>query len=263
MLKYTSIASSSSGNCHYIGYKEKGILVDAGLSGKKIKEGLDKFDIKIENIVAILISHEHTDHIKGAGILSRRYDIPIYANQKTFDAMKEKIGCIHEKNIKIFQTDKKFEIDDIQITPFSIHHDAKDPVAFTFDTGNTKISIATDLGYVCENIKKNVCSSKLVVLESNHDVEMVKMGPYPYSLKKRVLSKKGHLSNEDAGKFALDLVKTGTEKILLAHLSKENNFPDLAFETVNSILKMNNIQVGKDVNLKVLDKDISSNLYAV
>ncbi|OPJ55421.1 MBL fold metallo-hydrolase [Alkalithermobacter paradoxus] len=262
-FKYISVASGSSGNCHYVGYKNTGVLVDAGLSGKKIKENLEKFDVNLENVSGILITHEHSDHIKGAGILSRKYDIPIYANEKTFQAMKDKIGDVKEKNIVIFKNNTKFSLNDIQITPFSIHHDAVDPVAFSFDDEKTKISIATDLGYICDNIRKNIYNSKLVVLESNHDVEMLKMGPYPYYLKRRVLSKNGHLSNEDAGKFALELVEKGTQKIFLAHLSRENNFPELAFETVKGILKSKNIDIRKHVELKVLDRNEASNLCIV
>ncbi|SHJ96040.1 MBL fold metallo-hydrolase [Tepidibacter formicigenes] len=262
-FKYASVASGSCGNCHYIGYKNTKILVDAGLSGKKTEENLNNLDINLENTSGILITHEHTDHIKGAGILSRRYNIPIYANENTWKVIENKIGKIKENNIKVFENNVPFYIEDIKINPFSIHHDAADPVAYTFYNGKNKISIATDLGYVCDKIKENIYDSKLVVLESNHDVEMLKMGSYPYYLKKRVLSRKGHLSNEDAGRFCIELVERGTEKILLAHLSRENNFPELAFETVKGVLQEKNIHVGKNLELSVLKRGKISNLYAV
>lgn len=262
-FNYISVASGSSGNCHYVGYKNTKILVDSGLSGKKIEENLNNLNINLKNTSGILISHEHTDHIKGAGILSRRYNIPIYANENTWGAMKDKVGKVEEENIRLFTNDAAFCIEDIEIKPFSIHHDAVDPVGFTFYNGNNKISIATDLGHICDKIRKNIYSSKIVVLESNHDVEMLKMGSYPYYLKKRVLSKEGHLSNEDAGRFSVELVENGAEKILLAHLSRENNFPELAFETVKGILKEKNINLGQHVELAVLNRDENSKLYAV
>ena len=263
MINYASVASGSNGNCHFVSYKNTKILVDAGLSGKKIEENLRKIDINLQNITGILISHEHSDHIKGAGILSRRYNIPIYANKKTWDEISVKLGKLEEVNIIKFENDVMFTINDLHITPFSIHHDAIDPVGFTINNGKNKISIATDLGHICDKIRNNIYESKLVVLESNHDVEMLKMGPYPYHLKKRVLSQNGHLSNEDAGKFSVELVQKGVKKILLAHLSKENNFPELAFETVKSILKEKNMHIGVDLELSVLNRDEVSKLYAV
>ncbi|MCT4508232.1 MAG: MBL fold metallo-hydrolase [Tepidibacter sp.] len=263
-FNYASVASGSCGNCHYVEYRDTKILIDAGLSGKKIEENLRKLDKNLENTSGILITHEHTDHIKGAGILSRRYNIPIYANKNTWNCMVDKLGKLKDDNIKFFDNDIPFIIGDINIKAFPIHHDAVDPVGYTLDNGgNTKISIATDLGHVCDNIKNNLFDSKLVVLESNHDVEMLKMGSYPYYLKQRVMSSKGHLSNEDAGKFCIELVKRGTQKILLAHLSKENNFPELAFETVKGVLREKNILVGKNLELEVLRRGTISNLYAV
>ncbi|SHH52164.1 MBL fold metallo-hydrolase [Tepidibacter thalassicus] len=262
-FEYASVASGSCGNCHYISYKNTKILVDAGLSGKKIEENLNNLDINLKNTSGILITHEHADHIKGAGILSRRYNIPIYANESTWKAMENKVGKIKENNIKIFENNRPFYIEDIQIIPFPVHHDAADPVAYTFYNGKNKMSIATDLGCVCEKIKENLYDSKLIVLEANYDVEMLKMCSYPYYLKKRVLSDKGHLSNEDAGRFCVELVKRGVQRILLAHLSKENNFPELAFETVKSVLKEKNIHVGKNLELSVLQRGKISNLYAI
>lgn len=262
-FNYASVASGSCGNCHYLEYNDTKILIDAGLSGKKIEENLRKLDKNLENTAGILITHEHTDHIKGAGILARRYNIPIYANRNTWDCMKDKLGKLKEDNIRFFDNDIPFIIGDINIKAFSIHHDAADPVGYTLNNGITKISVATDLGHVCDNIKNNLFESKLVVLESNHDVQMLKIGSYPYYLKQRVMSNKGHLSNEDAGKFCVELVKRGTEKILLAHLSKENNFPELAFETVKGVLKEKNISIGKNLELEVLRRGSISNLYAV
>ena len=243
MLKYCSIGSGSSGNCHYVGYKDTNILVDAGLSGKRITTGLNDIEVDIDKIKGIFITHEHSDHIKGAGIISRKFDIPIFANIKTWCSMKDKIG-------------------DLIIRPFSIPHDSEDAVGYNFYAGtNDKISIATDIGQITDNIRKHLYKSRLVVLESNYDPNMLMMGSYPYALKRRVMSEEGHLSNEDAGKFCIELVKEGTERILLAHLSKENNFPELAYETSKGILAQNNIIVGQDIKLDVLSRNEVSDVY--
>ncbi|MDB8794001.1 MBL fold metallo-hydrolase [Romboutsia sp. 1001216sp1] len=263
MLKYCSIGSGSSGNCHYIEYKDTGILVDAGLSGKRITTGLDDIGINMENIKGIFITHEHSDHIKGAGIMSRKYNIPIFANVKTWCAMKDKLGNIESNNMKVFENDKTYSLGDVVIRPFSIPHDASDAVGYNFYTGNDKMSIATDIGYIDDNIRRHLYKSKLVILESNYDPNMLMMGSYPYSLKKRVMSEEGHLSNEDAAKFCVELINNGTERILLAHLSKENNFPELAYETSKSILTQNDIIVGQDVKLDVLLREEVSDIYKV
>jgi phosphoribosyl 1,2-cyclic phosphodiesterase len=263
MFKYCSVGSGSSGNCHYVGDKNTNLLIDAGLSGKRIETNLSKADIDIKTVKGILITHEHSDHIKGAGILSRKHDIPIYTNRSTWESMKDKIGNVKEHNIKIFETNKPFEIEDILIKPFSIDHDAAEPVAYSFHNGKEKISIATDLGCINDNIRENIFDSKLVILESNYDENMLMMGSYPYYLKRRVLSNKGHLSNEDAANFCIELINKGAQTILLAHLSKENNFPELAYETSKGILSENNIKVDKDVRLKVLLREELSGLYAV
>ncbi|CEK32459.1 metallo-beta-lactamase-like hydrolase [[Clostridium] sordellii] len=262
MLEYSSIGSGSSGNCHYIGCKNTKILVDAGLSGKKITTNLKDLDIDASTLKGIFITHEHSDHIKGAGILSRKFDLPIFANVKTWCAMKDKLGEIQDKNMKVFENDKTYALDDLIVRPFSTSHDSADSVGFNFyNNKQEKISIATDIGCITENIRKHLYKSKLVVLESNFDPNMLMMGSYPYALKKRVMSETGHLSNEEAAKFCVDLVNQGTESILLAHLSKENNFPELAYETSKGILLQNDMIVGQDLKLDVLLRDEPSDIY--
>ena len=263
MLKYCSIGSGSSGNCHYIGYKDTNILVDAGLSGKRISTGLEDLNIDASKLKGIFITHEHSDHIKGAGIISRKYDIPIFANIKTWCAMKDKLGQIEDRNMKVFENDKSYSLGDLIIRPFSISHDASDAVGYNFYADNEKMSIATDIGKITDNIRRHLYKSKLVVLESNYDPNMLMMGSYPYALKKRVMSEVGHLSNEDAANFCVELIKEGTERILLAHLSKENNFPELAYETSKGILTQNDIIVGQDVKLDVLLREEISDIYNV
>lgn len=264
MLKYCSIGSGSCGNCHYIGYKDTNILIDAGLTGKKITQGLNSVDVDGKKLNGIFITHEHSDHIKGAGIISRKYDVPIFANIDTWRAMIDKIGKIDEKNMIVFENDKSYSLNDILIRPFSIMHDAADPVGFTIiNEKDEKIAVATDLGRITTNIRENLKGSDLVVLESNYDREMLMMGSYTYALKKRVMSEVGHLSNEEAANFSIDLINEGVKQILLAHLSRENNFPELAYQTSKGILEMSDIKVGKDVNLDILRRNEISDLYTL
>ena len=177
--------------------------------------------------------------------------------------MRDKLGDIKDANMKVFENDRSYSLGDIIIRPFSIPHDASDAVGYNFYAENEKISIATDIGCITDNIKRHLYKSKLVVLESNYDDNMLMMGSYPYALKKRVQSELGHLSNEDAARFCVELIKEGTERILLAHLSKENNFPELAYETSKGILTQNDIVVGQDVKLDVLSREEVSDIYKV
>lgn len=258
---FCSLASGSSGNCHLINDGENSILIDAGLSGKRIENKLKKVDIDPKTLIAILVTHEHSDHIRGVGVLSRRYNIPIYANKGTWDGMNTKIGEIRENNIKCFNSTEDFNIRDFNIKSYDISHDANEPVGFSIEKDKVKISIVTDLGYIDENIIEQVRDSNLVVLESNHDEEMLKAGSYPYFLKRRILSNIGHLSNETAGNAIIDLVNKNVESILLAHLSRENNFPELAIETVKNILDDEKIIVGEDIGLDLAHRDRVSNIY--
>lgn len=262
-MEFCSIYSGSSGNCLYIGSDKTKILVDAGLTGKKIQEGLKEIGINSSDIDAIVITHEHDDHIKSAGILSRRFNIPIYANTNTWEAMIDKIGEVKKENIKIFDDYNPFEIGDIFVIPYNIPHDAAKPCGYSFVNGKRKISIATDIGYVSETVKENIKDSDLILLESNHDVEMLKVGPYPYHLKLRILSDKGHLSNEAAGEAIVDILNSRIKKVILGHLSKTNNYPQLALRTVLSILEMNNIRDGRDVDIDIALRDKVGRLQVI
>lgn len=264
-LKFCSLASGSSGNCQLIASEEYSILLDAGLTGKYIEKSMNGIGEKIEGVSGILVTHEHSDHVKAIGILSRRFNIPIYANANTWNAMKDKLGEIKEDNINIFQTGTDFIIGDIDIRPFGISHDASEPVAYSFHHDNTKITVATDLGHVSKEVMEEMLGSDLLMLESNHDVEMLKVGRYPWFIKKRVLSDKGHISNETAGEVIAHLIKScrPVTNVLLGHISKENNFPELAFEAVKGVLAANKIVVGLDINLDLTFRDRVSRVYAI
>lgn len=250
-VEFATIASGSSGNCVYIGTENTKILIDAGLSGKKVQDGLKTLNLTGSDIDAIFVTHEHIDHVQGVGILSRRFDIPIYATDGTWNGMPSTVGEIKERNKRFVYCDEKCVINDICIQPFEIPHDANEPVGYTINTERFKVCVATDLGHVTQKIIDNTKDSDVLLLESNHDIDMLKRGTYPYPLKQRILGKKGHLSNETAGKLLSHLVKNSKrlEHIFLGHLSKENNTPSLALDTVNSILKNDDIKIGEDINL--------------
>lgn len=262
-IRLCSLFSGSSGNATYIGTDNTHILVDSGLSGIKVKTALKNIGIQPGAIDAIVITHEHTDHIQSAGVLSREFNIPIYANENTWQAMEHKLGAISPKNIRLFYNDMDFYIDDINISPFSIPHDAVDPVGFCFYYGNKKISIATDLGHTNRTIINKISDSNVVVLEANHDIDMLSQGPYPAPLKRRIMGTRGHLSNADAGKVAVDLVKGNVTHLLLAHLSEKNNIPRLAYDTVSDVLESEEIVVGKDVILDMTYRDKTGNVYHI
>lgn len=262
-LRFCPLFSGSSGNALYLGCGDTRLLVDAGMSGAKITAEMERVGLSPADLSGILITHEHSDHIAGAGILSRRYNLPIYANEGTWDAMREKLGNINENNIRLFETGADFHIGSLDITPFAIPHDAAEPVGYSFFAGRSKLSIATDLGAVKESWLRHIEDSDLVLLESNHDVDMLKAGRYPYDLKRRILGSKGHLSNDAAGKAALQLVQRGVRNIILGHLSGENNFPELAYQSVCCALQAEGVEPGRDVMLSVASRDGSSGMYVI
>ncbi len=260
-LKFCSLFSGSSGNCQYIKTENTTILVDAGLSGKKIQQEIVNIGEDPKKVDAIFITHEHVDHIQGAGIMSRRLNVPIYANRKTWEAMGTYIGDIKSENIKIL--DECAEVGDLSIMPFDISHDAAHPVGYNIFYKNKKISLVTDTGCTNDLIINSIMDSDLLLVESNHDEDMVLIGPYPWTLKRRVLGEFGHMSNDTAGSLISRVVRRGTEIVLLGHLSKENNFPQLAYKTVENILKENFIDVNPGICLEMTYRDKSSKVYEI
>lgn len=260
-FKFCSLSSGSSGNCQYVETDNTRVLIDAGLSGKKIENLLEDIEVEANTIDHILVTHEHGDHIKGTGILSRRYDIPIWANEKTWLSMEGRIGEISEKNINIFDTGKDFQLDDLNIYPFEISHDAVEPVGFCLYNNNAKISIITDTGWVNDNIRKKIKGSSLYLIESNHDAEMLKVGKYPWYLKKRIMSEEGHLSNEESGEVLSDIISGNGEIVLLGHLSQENNFPLLAYQTVKNIMEEVGVDIHKDITLNLTYREKVTEVY--
>lgn len=262
-LRACSLFSSSSGNAIYVRAGDTRILVDAGMPGKKIEEALATINVRPELLDAIIVTHEHSDHIKGVGVMSRRYDLPIYANNGTWYKMERKLGKIAEKNIRVFVSEQDFYINQLNIFPYLTPHDAAESVGYNFMYRNKKISIATDLGHTNRKIINALKDSDVVILESNHDIDMLWNGSYPYHLKQRVAGTRGHLSNEAAAEVLLELIASGTRHILLAHLSKENNTPETALCAMKNALEAYNIEIGKHISLDVASPDITSSIYRV
>ena len=248
MLKFCSLYSGSSGNCLFVSSNNTKILIDCGTSCKKICDGLASINSSIEEIDAILVTHEHSDHVQSLGMVSKKFNIPVYANKETWDAMPKQKEKISEENILFFENDKDFHIDDLTIHPFSTPHDAANPCGFNIHNGKRKISIATDLGHMDDKIFNNLQGSSFILLESNYDPEILKVSKYPFHLKQRIAGPHGHLSNATAGKTISALMKKDLKEVMLGHLSKENNFPELAYQTVAEEL----MQAGADIsNIKL------------
>lgn len=250
-VRFCSVASGSSGNSIYAGTEHTHILFDAGLSGKRIQEGLGEIGIDGTQIDALFITHEHSDHIKGAGILSRRFDIPIYATPGTWEAMEGQLGAISYENKQFVYQGEHCVINDLCVKPFAIPHDAAEPVGYSVFTDTCKMTIATDIGHITDTLRENLMDSNILLLESNHDIQMLKNGSYTWALKQRVLGENGHLSNVMAGQLLSEVMSGKLEQVFLGHLSGDNNFPSLALRTVKEVLEKNGISVEKNFQLEL------------
>lgn len=233
-MRLCSIASGSSGNCIYVGSEATHLLVDVGISGKRTESGLHELGLTGRDIDGILITHEHSDHISGLGVLARKYEIPIYATAGTIEAMRydKSLGNLEEGLFREVQEDKKLTIKDLTVNPMHISHDAAQPVGYRISYGNKKVAVCTDLGVYNDYTVECLKGMDALLLEANHDVNMLQVGPYPYYLKQRILGDRGHLSNENSGRLLCRILHDNLKTVLLGHLSKENNLPELAYESV-------------------------------
>jgi len=262
-LRFSPLFSGSSGNAIYVGCGNTHILVDAGLSGTRITNELAKIGLHPSQLSAILVTHEHTDHSQGVGILSRKYHLPVYATEGTWDGMAAKIGNVDANARCMVVPEQDFYLEGLNIMPFATPHDANQSVGYVFEAAGTKFAIATDLGCIKKGWMNHVRGADAVLLESNYDPDMLQAGPYPYDLKRRILSTRGHLCNDDAGSCALELVNAGARHIVLGHLSKENNFPELARQCTDQALRVGGVIPGEDVRLDVASRDGVTGIFAV
>ncbi|WP_018663437.1 MBL fold metallo-hydrolase [Heyndrickxia acidiproducens] len=262
-MQFSVLASGSTGNAVYVETDEHAFLVDAGLSGKQMELLFQQIGRNIADLSGILVTHEHSDHIKGIGVLARKYKLPIYANNKTWSVMDGMIGEI--------PTDLKFSFDmesvqsfgHLQIESFGVSHDAIQPMFYVFHEGGKKLAVITDTGYISDRMKGTISNANVFVFESNHDVEMLRMGRYPWSVKQRILSDIGHVSNEDAALAMSEVIGDQTKRIYLAHLSKDNNMKELARMAVSQTLQEQGLAVGEAFELYDTDPKTPTILSAV
>jgi len=265
-MRLCSIASGSSGNCIYAGSDHTHLLVDTGISKKRIEAGLKELDVKGEELNGILITHEHSDHIQGLGVFSRRYEIPIYATPGTIRGIKESrsLGRMPEGLLHEIDVDKMFSLGDLNIKPFEISHDAYQPSGYRIESGDKAVAVATDLGVYDEYTVENLSGLNAVLLEANHDIHMLEVGPYPYPLKRRVMGERGHLSNELSGRLLCDILHDDLKFVMLGHLSKENNYERLAHETVKLEVTLgDNPYKGDDIPITVASRDTVSQIVTI
>ena len=257
-MKVSILASGSTGNCTYIEDNKKKILVDAGLTGKKIVTNLEKIGVDIKDIDALLVTHEHIDHIKGVRVLARKYNIPVYANKLTWDNMN--VGDIKTDLKFHFEKDACLKLGDMDISSFGVSHDAANPQFYTFAKDKKKISILTDTGYISDRMADYIKNSDVLIYESNHEENILLSCSYPWKTKQRILSDKGHLSNNDAANYLPNLIGDNTKHIYLAHLSKENNTKALARMTTENILRQYGFNCESDLNILDTDPDDATDL---
>ncbi len=265
-MRLCAIASGSSGNCTYVGSDNTHLLVDVGLSGKKIREGLNGLGLDISDISGIFITHEHIDHIKGLGVLARKYGIPIYGTKGTLLASGRdgRIGNVDSELFRFIEPDKPIEINDIKINPFHISHDAADPLGYRFLSAGKRVAVATDIGCYDDYTISSLFGMDALLLEANHDVRMLQTGPYPYYLQQRILGEKGHLSNENSGKLLSAVAGNNLKGVFLGHLSAENNYPELAYEAVRLELKLSDTDfTGEEFPIQVAKRSELSDCIEV
>ncbi|MEG0829371.1 MAG: MBL fold metallo-hydrolase [Anaerovoracaceae bacterium] len=262
-FNFCSFASGSSGNCYMIKRNDTALLVDVGISGKRIFQGLKDTNTQLDQVAGILITHEHIDHVRSLPIVTKKIGrAKAYANKATWKNIQREVA---KEKKGFFVTGEDFYIEDILVRPFPIPHDAAEPVGFSFYVENKQISIVTDVGYVSDEIFEEIMDADLLVLEANHEVEVLQMGNYPYSLKRRILGDNGHLSNVTAGDCICRLTEARDKvrRVLLGHLSNQNNAPDLAAMTIKNILHESDVFLGDKLKMDVMDRDSLSEVYEV
>lgn len=265
-MRMMTIASGSSGNCIYIGSDNTHILIDSGISRKRIAEGLAAAGLLIQDISAVFVTHEHSDHIKGLGVMLRKDSIPVYATKGTIEGIygADMLGELPKDLFYEIAPDTDILVNDLSVRPFRVSHDAKEPVAYTVSHGEKKIGIATDLGVYDDYTVQNLQGCTAMLVEANHDVNLLQVGSYPYYLKQRILSARGHLSNESSGRLIDSVLSERVRHIFLGHLSKENNYDKLAFETVRLEIDMSeSCYRASDFPIEVAKRDAVSSLVCI
>lgn len=262
-LQFCSFASGSSGNSYLVKDDDTAVLIDAGISGKRILEGLEDTGTPREMVSALLITHEHIDHVKSIPVLTKRIpDLRVFANEATWEHIERPVP---EHVREVFETGRDFQIGSMTIRTFPVPHDAAEPVGYSIYCGGRQISICTDVGCITEEITEEIRDADLLLLEANHEREMLLMGRYPYPVKQRILSDEGHLSNVSCGECLSRIVMEREKKrqVLLGHLSRENNDPHVALLTVRNALEERDIFIGGDLQIQVAERDARSRMFVL
>ncbi len=262
-FRVSMLASGSSGNCTYIETPERKILVDCGLSGKKIQQLMAGIGRDLADVDSILVTHEHRDHVHGLGVLARKYDIDIYANEATWRAMPDAVGKIKVEQKHIFEMGEVMTLGDVDIQSFGVSHDAAAPQFYSFHYENKQFAMLTDTGYVSDRLRALLRNADAYLIESNHDLELLRMGRYPWSLKQRILGDEGHLSNDDGALAVAEMLGDKTKRIYLGHLSRDNNIKQLAHETAVGILGSKGLGVNEAFHVYDTDPDQPTELFTV
>lgn len=259
-MKLIPLCSGSSGNSTYVETEDKRILIDAGLSCKRIGELLASVGVNAADLDAILVTHEHSDHIRGIEVLSRKFGIPVYANADCWSALSGLCPRIPPAKVRVFESDADFFLGKTRVLPFTTPHDSAHSVGYAITSAGKKAVVCTDIGHVDKRLITLLSGADILLIEANHDVDMLMAGPYPYHLKTRILGGRGHLSNEDCGRALVRLHATGVRNVILGHLSAENNYPPLAVETVMSVLEMSGIT---DMHIALAKRDAPTGIFEV
>jgi phosphoribosyl 1,2-cyclic phosphodiesterase len=263
-MQFISFSSGSSGNCYLLRTEHNMLLLDAGLSPRKVKQYLSDYGLSLSDADAILITHDHTDHIKGAGLMSEEYQLPVYATEAVHEGMCRNYCMSHKVPVplrRFVRKDTTFELGDFRITPFDVPHDSSDCVGYLIEADGVAFCIITDAGHVTDVIRQFVARANYLVLEANHDVDMLNMGPYPAHLKGRIKGERGHLSNEAGARLVAEHATTGLRHLWLCHLSEENNHPELVRKTYEQVFSEYGIKAGLDFSLTVLKRLVPSEMY--
>ena len=257
MLKFISFGSGSSGNCYLLATKTNALLIDIGVGLRGLKKDCRDYGVSLSSVRHVLITHDHADHIKSVGAFSNEYNVPVYATQEVHDGINRNY-CVVKKVpaelVGLVEKGKTIQLGDFTVTPFTVPHDSADNVGYFIEADGTNFCLITDAGSVTDEMKEYISKARHLVIEANHDIEMVKGGPYPQFLKDRILSGTGHLNNHDCGIAIIENMSEQLKNVWLCHLSEENNHPELARKTVESILRDYGVIAGEDLRLEVLKR---------
>ena len=264
MLKFISFGSGSSGNCYYLSTATDGLIIDIGIGIRTLKKYCREYGVQLNSVKRILITHDHADHIKSVGALSHDMNLPVYATRRVHEGIDQnycvtrKVATEHKMEIEV---DKEIKLGDFVVRPFAVPHDASENVGYEIEVEGLVFVVITDCGSITDSIKEHINNADYLVIEANHDVEMLKNGPYPKYLQDRILSGTGHLSNTSCGDALVENMSEKLKHIWLCHLSEENNHPELARKTVEQILRSHGVIPGKDVELEVLKRKTPTGVY--